>query len=41
MGMIPVEEANRVQVRVPTQSVQVQSASWWDTMLASLRQFFA
>ncbi len=41
MGMIPAEEANHVRIQVPTQSVQVQTLSWWDTMLASLRQFFA
>lgn len=41
MGMIPAEEANHVRVQVPAQSVQVQTLSWWDTMLASLRQFFA
>ncbi len=41
MGMIPAEEAARVQIQVPAQTVQVQTLSWWDTMLASLRQFFA
>ncbi|MBQ7230451.1 MAG: hypothetical protein IJX04_06095 [Oscillospiraceae bacterium] len=41
MGMIPAEEAAHVQIQVPAQTVQVQTLSWWDTMLASLRQFFA
>lgn len=41
MGMIPAEEAAHVQIQVPAQIVQVQTLSWWDTMLASLRQFFA
>lgn len=41
MGMIPAEEAVHVQIQVPAQTVEVQSLSWWDTMLASLRQFFA
>ena len=41
MGMISAEEAARVQVRVPTQTAEVQQLSWWDNMLSSLRQFFA
>ena len=41
MGMIPAEEAAHVQIQVPAQTMEVQSLSWWDTMLASLRQFFA
>ena len=41
MGMIPAEEAARVQIQVPAQAVEVQQLSWWDTMLAGLRQFFA
>ena len=41
MGMVSVEEAAHIRVQVPTQSVQVQTLSWWDNMLASLRQFFA
>ena len=41
MGMIPAEEAAHVQIQVPAQTVQVQTLSWWDSMLASLRQFFA
>ena len=41
MGMIPAEEAVHVQVQVPVQSMEVQQLSWWDTMLASLQQFFA
>ena len=41
MGMVSVEEAAHIRVQVPAQSVQVQTLSWWDNMLASLRQFFA
>lgn len=41
MGMVPVEEAVHVRIQVPAQTVQVQQLSWWDTMLSSLRQFFA
>ena len=41
MGMIPAEEAAHVQIRVPAQSVEVQTLSWWDTLVANLRQFFA
>ena len=41
MGMIPAEEAVHVQIRVPAQSVEVQTLSWWDTLVANLRQFFA
>ena len=41
MGMIPAEEAIHVQVRVNSPSVEVQQLSWWDTLVANLRQFFA
>ena len=41
MGMIAAEDAAHVQIRVPVQTVQIQQLSWWDTMLAGLRQFFA
>jgi hypothetical protein len=41
MGMIPAGEATHVQIRVPAQSVEVQTLSWWDTLVANLRQFFA
>ena len=41
MGMVPLEEAVHVRVQLPAQPVQVQRVSWWDSMLASLRQFFA
>ena len=41
MGMIPAEEAAHVQIRVPTQIPEVQTLSWWDSLVVSLRQFFA
>ena len=41
MGMIPVEEAARVRVDVPAVRVQTPQVNWWDTLLVSLRQFFA
>lgn len=41
MGMVRVEDAVHVRVQVPEQNLPVQSLSWWDTMLSSLRQFFA
>ena len=41
MGMIPAEEAVRVSVKVPAETVEVQSLSWWDNLVLSLRQFFA
>ena len=41
MGMIPVEEAARVQVALPAVSVEVPQVSWWDSLLVSLRQIFA
>ena len=41
MGMIPVEEATHVQVRVDAPHVEVQQLGWWDTLVANLRQFFA
>ena len=41
MGMIPAEEAVHVQIQVPTQIPEVQRVSWWDSLVVSLRQFFA
>ena len=41
MGMIPAEEAARVRVEVPAQTVEPQQLGWWDSLLASLRQIFA
>ena len=41
MGMIPAEEAARVGVKVPAETVEVQQLGWWDNVLLSLRQLFA
>lgn len=41
MGMIPAEEAVRVGVKVPAETVEVQQLGWWDNVLLSLRQLFA
>lgn len=41
MGMVPAEEAVRVSVKVPAEPMEVQSLSWWDNLVLSLRQFFA
>ena len=41
MGMIPIEEAAHVQIRVDAPNVEVQQISWWDSLVANLRQFFA
>lgn len=41
MGMIPVEEAIHVRVELPAESVQIEHLSWWDSMMLSLRRFFA
>lgn len=41
MGMVPAEDAIRVSVKVPAETVEIQQLSWWDNVLASLRQFFA
>lgn len=41
MGMVSAEEAVRVSVKVPAETMEVQQLSWWDNVLASLRQFFA
>ena len=41
MGMIPAEEAIHVRVPVPAQTVEIETLSWWDSMLLSLRRFFA
>ena len=41
MGMVPAEEAVHISVNVPAETVVTQQLSWWDSMLLSLRQFFA
>ena len=41
MGMIPVEDAVHVRVPVPAETVQIETLSWWDSMLLSLRGFFS
>ena len=41
MGMIPAEDAIRVRVAVPTETMQIETMSWWDSILLSLRSFFA
>lgn len=41
MGMVRAEDAARVRVEVPAQSAEVIHMSWWDSLLLSLRQFFA
>lgn len=42
MGMIPAEEAPRVQVEIPVrQAPENRTVSWFDDLLLSLRQFFA
>lgn len=41
MGMIPMEDAVRVQVRLPAAPVEIQQVSWWESLMVSLRQFFA
>ena len=41
MGMIPAEEAIHVRVELPAESVQIETLSWWDSVMLSLRQFFA
>lgn len=41
MGMIPAEEAARVQVEVQEQIREPLRLSWWDSLLANLRQIFA
>lgn len=41
MGMVEMEEATHVRVHVPVQTEEVQRLSWWDSLLMSLRQFFA
>lgn len=41
MGMVPAEEAVRVSVNVPAETVETVQLSWWDSMLLSLRQLFA
>ena len=41
MGMVSAEEATHVRVEVPAETIEVRAVSWWDSLLASLRQFFA
>ena len=41
MGMVPAEDAVRISVQVPAETVEVQQLSWWDNLVLSLRQFFA
>jgi len=41
MGMIPAADAFHVRVQVPTQITVEPRLSWWDSLLVSLRQFFA
>ena len=41
MGMIPVEEAERVHVDVPAVIVEAPQENWWDSLMVNLRQFFA
>ena len=41
MGMVPAEEAVRIRVNVPAETVVTQQLSWWDNVLLSLRQLFA
>ena len=41
MGMIPVEDAIHVRVELPAETVQIETLSWWDSRMLSLRQFFA
>ena len=41
MGMIPVEEAVHVRVELPAEPMQIETLSWWDSMLLSLQRFFA
>lgn len=41
MGMIPVEDAVHVRVEMPAETVRIETLSWWDSMLLSLRRFFA
>ena len=36
-----VEDAIHVRVELPTDTIQIERLSWWDSMLLSLRRFFA
>lgn len=41
MGMVPAEDAVRVSVQVPEVPMEVETLSWWDSLVLSLRQIFA
>lgn len=41
MGMIPAEDAIHVRVELPGETVRIEHLSWWDSVMLSLRRFFA
>lgn len=41
MGMVAPEEAVHVRVDVPEMIEETRKLGWWDSLLLSLRQFFA
>ena len=41
MGMIPAEDAIHVRVELPGETVQIEHLSWWDSVMLTLRRFFA
>ena len=41
MGMIPAEDAIHVRVELPGETVGIETLSWWDSVMLSLRRFFA
>ena len=41
MGMVEAEDAAHIQVRIPQKAGEDIRLSWWDSLLQSLRQFFA
>ncbi len=41
MGMIPTEEAQRIAIQVPSESVEIPQLSWWESFQLALRNFFA
>ena len=41
MGMIPAEDAIHVRVEMPAETIQIETLSWWDSVMLTLRRFFA
>ena len=41
MGMVSAEDATHIRVEIPAQVIEVTQVNWWESVMMSLRQFFA